>query len=229
MTSIAAIIFDLDDTLFDCTGLLTDAARRRAAACLVEKTSGPETAQTLMDLQADLSERLGSTEALFEIGNRLALGKADVEQAVAAYNRDAAEAIHTFPEVPETLTELENRGYRMAVVTAGSTDRQRLKIERLNLATRFSEPDGSLWIHDAEGDKGPLLRAAADRMGFDPPQILSVGDKLDADIAVSNRLGMCTARLLHGRQKDRSPSSSDETPDFTLTRLSDLLLHLPAR
>ena len=36
MTKVKAILFDLDDTLFDCCGLLVEAARRRAAKAMVE-------------------------------------------------------------------------------------------------------------------------------------------------------------------------------------------------
>ena len=35
MARIKAIIFDLDDTLYDCSGALVDAARRRAAKAMV--------------------------------------------------------------------------------------------------------------------------------------------------------------------------------------------------
>ena len=108
-----------------------------------------------------------------------------------------------------------------------SSDRQRAKIQRLGLDDVFSDSLGNLWIHDADADKTEPLREAADRMGFDPQQVLSVGDKLDADIAISNRLGMVTARLLHGRQKERSPASPDERPDHTIARISDLLELLP--
>ena len=33
---IKAVIFDLDDTLYDCTGMLVEASRRRAAKAMVE-------------------------------------------------------------------------------------------------------------------------------------------------------------------------------------------------
>jgi len=36
MSGIRAVIFDLDDTLYDCTGQLVESARRRAAAAMVD-------------------------------------------------------------------------------------------------------------------------------------------------------------------------------------------------
>jgi putative hydrolase of the HAD superfamily len=223
---ICSLILDLDDTLFDCTGLLTDAARLRATHSILQ-FNAENTADYLCELQAELSDEIGSTEALREIGRRLELSAKVVESATAEYNRDEVEEIHTFPDVPDTLAALAERGYKLSLVTAGRKDRQRAKIQRLGLDDVFSDSLGNLWIHDADADKTGPLHEAADRMGFDPQQVLSVGDKLDADIAVSNRLGMVTARLLHGRQKERSPASPDETPDHTIARISDLLKLLP--
>lgn len=217
---IKALIFDLDDTLFDCTGLLTDEARRRAARVLAT----PDHSEAgLFELQVELSDERGSTGALMEIGVRIEASRSAIDSAIAEYNRDEVESIQTFEDVPGTLTTLSNRGYALCLVTAGRPDRQRLKIQRLGLDSTFSDSLGNLWVYDGTNTKSVHLREAADRMGFDPPSVLSVGDKLDADIAVSNRLGMVTARLLHGRQKDRTPASSDETPDHTLHRIADLL------
>lgn len=230
MTTIRSIIFDLDDTLFDCTGQLTRAARRRAAEQIrsaAQENSGSVDVEELILLQEDLADTMGSSAALAEIVKRLELPRSVVARVEAAYNRDDVEAIAPFPDVPHSLGQLDDRGYAMVVVTAGRIDRQRAKVERLGLSERFSESGGTLWIHEAATDKTPALRAAADRMGFDPPEVLSVGDKLDADILVSKRLGMVTARLLHGRQKNRAPASDEETPDLTLTRIADLLDHLP--
>ena len=50
---IKAVIFDLDDTLYDCTGSLIDASRRRAARAMVE-AGLPSTEEEVYQLQKDL-------------------------------------------------------------------------------------------------------------------------------------------------------------------------------
>ncbi|WP_169703226.1 hypothetical protein [Candidatus Kuenenia stuttgartiensis] len=55
---IKAIFFDLDDTLYDCTNLLIDASRRRAAKAMVE-AGLPTTEENAYQLQKELIARHG--------------------------------------------------------------------------------------------------------------------------------------------------------------------------
>lgn len=224
---VKGIIFDLDDTLFDCSGQLAGPARQRAAI-LMAKAAGlaPE---PLCAQLADLSETHGSGGAIRTLGQMHSLPDPVVERALAAYNTGDVETIAPFPDVCPTLAELARRTYALSVVTSGNPDRQRRKIHLLGLASRFDEAHGTLVIHDdrESADKTPFLQQAASHMGLPCRAILSVGDKLDAEIAASNRLGMTTVRFLHGRQKNRAPQTPDERPHFEIRALSSLLDLLP--
>ncbi len=225
---IKAVIFDLDDTLFDCTGQLTDPARLRAAKKMADAIPSLS-ANELARLQADLAETLGSTAAIREIARRYCLPSACVEGALAAYNRTDVEAVSPFSDVPKTLAELRRRSYPLSLVTTGIPDRQRRKIHLLGLDPLFDEARGTLVLHDNRQHslKDAALQRAAALLALSPRQILSVGDKLDAEIAASNRLHMSTARLRHGRQKNRLPQTPEEHPDYEIDRISDLLRILP--
>jgi len=60
-----AVVFDLDDTLYDCTGTLLEASRRRAAKVLVE--SGlPLSGDQALDLQRELAEQQGPHFLVFD-------------------------------------------------------------------------------------------------------------------------------------------------------------------
>ena len=221
--AIRGVIFDLDDTLYDCSGQLTDPARRRAAKCLSrQSTLSPS---ELFSLQSDLAGELGSADAIREIGRREQLPGDIIESALKAYNRDVAESITPFEDTPSTLDELCDRGYKLALVTTGTPNRQRQKIQQLDFAKYFSESDGTLVIHDDRllPDKGPALATTGANLDLSFDQILAVGDKLDAEISAANKLGMVTARFLHGRQKNRVPKTKDERPDHSLENISDLL------
>ena len=227
---IGGVIFDLDDTLFDCTGQLTGPARRRAAEEMAGALSSLSVGE-ICSLQADLSAAFGSSGAIREIGRQHPLPPHIVEGALRAYNREAVESISPFPDVPEALAELRKRGYRLSLVTTGRPDRQRRKVRLLGLGRHFDEARGTLLLHDDRQDplKDASLRRAADRLDLPAHRILSVGDKLDAEIAASNRLGMATARLRHGRQKDRLPRTPEERPHYEIDRISDLLTILPSQ
>lgn len=225
---IDAVIFDLDDTLFDCTGQLTEPARLRAAEVLAAAI--PDTdVHVLHRRQAELADRFSSSDSIREIAGSHGLSADVAESALTAYNRDEVEDIAPFPDTLVTLDELALRNYGFCLVTTGRPERQRRKIHRLGLRGYFSEEEGTLFFHDdrVHREKDGALRSAVRRYDLPPGRILSVGDKLDSEIAASRRLGMRTARLRFGRQKNQRPRTPEERPDHELNRLSDLLELLP--
>ena len=221
---VKGILFDLDDTLFDCTDQLTGPARLRAST--VFQDAHPHLSlDDLSQDQARLADTLGSTGAIEEIGRAHCLPKTLVQQALEAYNRNEVEAITPFPDVPETLTKLSEQGLALALVTTGRPDRQRRKVHLLHLESYFSEQQGTLILHDYLQTplKDDAIRQAAQNLNLPFQHLLAVGDKLDAEIAAANRLGLTTVRIRHGRQKDRSPQTLEERPDHEIDRISDLL------
>ena len=225
---IDAVIFDLDDTLFDCTGQLTEPARLRAAETLAAALPDSNVV-SLHRLQAELADRLSSSDSIREIARRHDLPADVVERALSAYNRGQVEDIMPFPDTFPTLDELTARTYRVCLVTTGRPARQRRKVRRLGLSGYFSEEQGTLLFHDDRDvrEKDEALHEAVRQLGVSPDRILSVGDKLNSEIAASKRLGMRTARLCFGRQKNQRPRTPEERPDHELNRLSDLLGLLP--
>ena len=221
---VKGILFDLDDTLFDCTGQLTGPARRRAAA-IFQNALPHLNLEDLCQDQARLSDILGSSGAIEEIGRCHRLSKALVQQALEAYNRSKVEAITPFPDVPETLTKLHDQGLALALVTTGRPNRQRQKVHLLNLEGYFNEQQGTLILHDERQTplKDDALRQAAQNLNLPFQHLLAVGDKLDSEIAAANRLGLTTVRIRHGRQKNRPPQTQEEHPDHEIDRISDLL------
>jgi len=225
---IKGVIFDLDDTLFDCTTQLKGPARLRAAKYLAIKISS-RSPDELCELQATLSSKLGSSGAIWEIGHRYNLPTPVIEKALQNYNRDTVESIILFSNTLETLSKLRQRNYQLSLVTTGNPNRQRRKVHLLNLNHYFDEEKGNFIIHDYRDDphKDTYLHRAAITLNLPTSKILSVGDKLDSEIAASNRLGMATARLRHGSQRNRSPQSPEEVPNYEIDLISDLLDILP--
>ena len=221
---IRAVVFDLDDTLFDCTGLLTDPARKRTAESLALKIPRL-TEQQLFDRQIELSIEHGSSEALEILGREHGLAEMDIHEAVEIYNRPEVENIHPFPDTLPTLQKLLERNLNMVVVTSGRPERQWQKVQNLGLDSFFNSESGTIYYHDdrLEPRKDLTLRAALSFLQIEPKHVASVGDKLDSEIAASNRLGMFTVRMLHGRQKAFRPAERDQHPDHVIGNLSELL------
>ena len=228
MTKIRGIIFDLDDTLFDCTGQLTQPARRRAAQILA--SAHPHLSiETGYQQQVLLSQTHGSSEAIRLLGAQYNIPSNIVERALNAYNPHNVEAITPFPDVPPTLAILVQRSYQLTLVTSGNPDRQREKIRLLDLCDYFSEANNTLILHDdrKSNDKTPSLTQASKALSLPHAQILCVGDKLTDEIATAKTLGMVTVRMRHGRQKNRKPQTPSEQPDIEIDRISQLLSLLP--
>ncbi|MDE2800817.1 MAG: HAD hydrolase-like protein [Gemmatimonadota bacterium] len=225
---IRGIIFDLDDTLFDCTGQLTQPARRRAAQILASAHPALSI-KTGYRQQVLLSQTHGSSEAIRILGAQYNIPPSIVEQALNAYNPSTVETITLFPDVIPTLTTLVQRGYQLALVTSGNPDRQREKVRLLGLCNYFSEGNNTLILHDdrKSSDKESSLIQAAKALSLPHAHILCVGDKLTDEIATAKTLGMATLRMRQGRQKNRKPQNPPEQPDIEIDRISQLLPLLP--
>ena len=81
---IKAVIFDLDDTLYDCTGMLVGASRRRAARAMVD-AGLPMTVEEAYKLQNTVAEKYGPSSLVFdEIAKIHGMDRSLVELALKA-------------------------------------------------------------------------------------------------------------------------------------------------
>lgn len=125
-----------------------------------------------------------------------------------------------FPDAIETLEGLNERGVRLALITNGSAIEQTAKVERFDLRRHF--------VHvQIEGEVGfgkPEERAyahALDRLGTRVEETWIVGDNLEWEVTVPQRLGF------HAIWRDPVgrglPKDSTVRPDRIITRLTELL------
>ena len=200
MPKIKAIIFDLDDTLYDCTGMLLDGARRRAADAMVE-AGLPGSAREAYQMQVDLAEQRGPNYLVFdEIARRHGLDRGFVAAALRAYNSEEVGDIELFGDVGPTLERLRLAGYRLFLVTTGLYARQEHKVEALGLRRYFTD----VIINDLE--RGTPLedcyRDLLTRYHLRPTEVAVVGDRVLEELDLGHRLGMTTVQMCHGRFRD---------------------------
>lgn len=218
--SLKAVVFDLDDTLYDCTGTLQEASRRRAARVLVE-CGLPMSEEEALALQRDLAEKRGPHFLVFdEIARRYGLDDDAVDRAFRAYNSDEVGNIKPFPDVPDTLGLLRRQGVRCFLLTSGVHRRQQTKIRKLGLEDAFDD----IMINDA--DRGTLLgeslRYLLEKHHLRPDEVLVIGDRPPEEITVGNELGTLTAQMLHGRFAASEPRDAHEQPDYCITGISQV-------
>jgi uncharacterized cofD-like protein len=215
-----AIIFDLDDTLYDCTGSLLEASRKRAARAMVN-AGLPCTEEKAYLLQKELSEKHGPYYPVFnEISNKFNMGHELVRTALKAYNSNEVTNIQLFPDVVPTLKKLAQEKYKLFLLTTGIYERQYKKIELLNLKPYFDE----IIINDQE--VGLLMEdsfeAIVRKYSLSPQNIVVVGDRVRGELRIAKSKGMVTVQMLHGRFKDETAYDSSNKPDYKIKRFFQL-------
>ncbi|HHT9105102.1 MAG TPA: uridine diphosphate-N-acetylglucosamine-binding protein YvcK [Candidatus Wujingus californicus] len=214
---VKAVIFDLDDTLYDCTGSLIEASRRRAAKSMVE-AGLPCTEDEAYQLQKELAEKHGPYHPVFnEIVNRFHADPKLVSTAYKAYNSSEVVGIKPFSDVIPTLKELRERGYKLFLLTVGVHERQEKKINILGLKSYFDE----IVVNDQEIGllMEDCIRDLLGRHNINFKEAVMVGDRARDELRIAKSLGMITIQMLHGRFKNEPTVNECDRPDYKVKRI----------
>ncbi len=217
--SIKAIIFDLDDTLYDC-GVLREQAMLKAAQSMVD--DGLDlTVNEAYEKQIEYLNKFGLRCDVFnKIAQEFRIEEKEfVENALKAYNNDEVGKIEPFSDVPETLDQLKEK-YKLILITAGIHSRQKKKIDILGIRDKFDQ----IIINDIEKDpdKSSDFEKVIEDYGFQPSEFVVVGDRLYTEIFIGNRRGMKTVQMKFGKYKKMKPKDRFEEPDYIIEKISDL-------
>jgi len=130
------------------------------------------------------------------------------------------EQMFVFPGAHEAIDALKARGVKLALVTNGAAEPQRAKVERFALTHRFDH----IQIEGEHGFGKPEERAylhAMDALGVTARETWMVGDNLEWEVEVPQRLGIYAIWIdVHG---DGLPEGSTIKPDRIIRSLIELL------
>jgi len=216
---VEAIIFDLDDTLYDCSGTLV-LKRKKLAAKIISKAIKCSEAEALK-LQLELEGRLGPKANIArEIADLYNLPEEFCKEVTNTINTLEVEGAILFPDTMDSINELKRIGYKLFLVTFGNREMQEKKINILGLESTFDE---TIITENPQG-KENCFKEILSKYGLEPEQVLCVGDKIKDEIEVGKRLGMSTALMKHGRHYHFYKSEiNEEEPYLHITKVSDLL------
>jgi len=228
---ITTVVFDLDDTLYDCYRQRVRAAHRYAAekllaAGLARHTRRQPTIPSLTALRLKLFREERNLDTLDRrLCTRLGL-RGRTAQHFARLGRDAyfgfpVRNLRLFADTMPTLRRLHRLGVRIYIITAGHLHIQRAKTRILGL-------DRSPYVHAilytgltrGRGKKQRLRRVL--RYEANPRRVLVVGDRPDSEIRSARELKMWAVRRLGGEFAGRRPLKPRERAHFTLRRVSHL-------
>lgn len=216
---IKAIIFDLDDTLYDCSGTMVLKSKKLAAKIISKAIKCSET--EALKLQLELEERLGpKADISREIANLYNLPEEFCREISNTINTLEVEDAILFPDAIDAINKLKRTGYKLFLVTLGKKEWQERKIKVLGLENVFDE----IIITDNPLGKEKCFKEILIKYDLKPEQVLCVGDKIKDEIEVGKKLGMSTALMKHGRHYNFYKSEINDSAPYTyITKISDLL------
>lgn len=238
-----AVIFDLDDTLIDWSGLEEDYETRQAPH-LVKVFEFIRQHHPLDDRDAFVKAYYERSRTRWEsawedlraphMGQDLLHaatavgvppGLLEAEVLMRAYQWRAFDGCVTFPETVEVLTMLRDRGIKLGLITnayqpmwARDIEMEAHGIAEFFVDCRMSAADfGYLKPHPS------IFQASLDCLGVEPSEAVFVGDDVEADIVGAQAAGIyAVLRSSKRRAQDLNGTVPDSRID-SLHELSEIL------
>lgn len=220
---IRAVIFDIEDTLYD-SSLQMRMARFNAIRAMIEAglPIDPETGyrkleEVVSKYGADynrhfdkLLEHLG-----FKWSPRV------IAAGVVAYRETSQAYLKPFPDAIPTLIKLRELGYKLGVVSDGLAVKEWQKLIQLGVHHLFhsvviSEECGRMELAGDVFDK--CLR----ELEVKPKEALYVSSRLNEAILHANRFGLITVRLRKGEYFIEEPVADDAKAFYEINALSEI-------
>jgi FMN phosphatase YigB (HAD superfamily) len=221
---IRCVIFDLDDTLYDCLGQRVRASHRHAAEAMVK-------AGLKADVEAVFRARMRAFRKdpmLRYIDPEVArYFQAENPEPIIAASREAyftcpVGELKLFPGSLPLLRWLAARGVKNFIVSFGEPKIQHEKVKALGLDR---EPSITEIFYADRGNlltKEAAFRNIQQQMKLQPDQILVVGDRPAREIRAGKELGMRTVRIHRGEFKSQAPTGQEEEADYVIADISQL-------
>jgi putative hydrolase of the HAD superfamily len=212
---IKAVIFDMDNTLFDFVE-----AKLRACKAVVELVGETEEME-LIDYFLASGKGIETLENIADyLKDRNLYTDETYDKSVEVYERVKLDSIEAYDGVRETLEELKTRGLTLALVTDADEDNAMKRLNKTDLKKYFD-----IFIStDMTGKKKPApdgLLLAIEKLGLKTEEIILVGDSLRRDIDPAKKLGMVTVYAAYG---DRNFLEWKRTnADFIVDHVSELI------
>ncbi|GGC18275.1 HAD family hydrolase [Cellulomonas carbonis] len=198
--ALAAVIFDLDGTLFDHSTASISAVRAWVES--LGRTSSPDLEAAWFDAEErhfrdwcdglitfteQRRRRLREVLPLLQqpVGDDAALDRLFADGYLHAYRQ----AWCAYTDVADCLLAVERSGLRTAVLTNGTVEQQNAKIQAIGLAGRV----GPVLTAEELGAAKPApaaFAAACDRLDVCPSSALYVGDDYEVDVLGARAAGL---------------------------------------
>lgn len=216
---IKAIIFDLDDTLFDQRALREKAMEQsikimiqNGLKCIFEE--GSKKFKEIIE-KNPLADKFTEIVLWFNDNKFNDQNNKIVKSGRDVYINANFDELEIYPDVIDNFEELKN--LKLFLVTDGSFKQQNKKIDVLKIRNYFDE----IFINDRK-DKTEIFRNILYKFSLSPKEVMVVGDRIDKEIRTGNELEMITVRVLRGIYSNIKPKEKLENPGYVINNLNEI-------
>jgi len=212
---VKAVIFDLDETLFDGDEL-TQIGLNQAVNAMIERGLNCTLEEGMKKINSIIKEnplKEKFTELAIFFGP---LNEDIVEIGKKTYWNSEFNQLAAYPEALELLDSIKSN-FKSVLITQGTFMQQNKKIDSLGIRDYFDHI-----IIPKIGEKKDSFEEVLNSLEINPQEIIVVGDRIDNEIKIGNELGMKSVRLLRGKYRFLEPRTENEKPDFEIKNLREL-------
>ena len=236
MTPVKLVGFDLDDCLFDSTGL-SERARIKGIDAMIDLGLKIKREKAISLIHEIVYEYGSNSSQHYDYFmrrlNELKILKNSknfnkykyIAAAVMAYHKEKIESISLYNDVEPCLNKLKKYDIKSAIISDGIPVKQYEKILRLNIHNLID----LVVISDEIGIRKPnpkLFTYCLEKFNLTGPETIYVGDNLDKDVVPSNQNDIFSVYIHRGGKYDTYKSDNNvpenKKPDFEISNLMDI-------
>ncbi len=216
---IQAILFDLDDTLYDEMQFVKSGFK--AVSLNMSKSNNIEQ-KVVYQMLLDVQEEHGRGKTFDIILKKLSLYDEKLTSKLVEVYRTHKPNLFLYPEVSTVLSNLRKQGYKLGIITDGNVEVQRKKIDALKIkdffdCMIFSDEYG---IEKQKPDPLPYQKAM-EKLEASTNETVYIGDNPYKDFISARKLGIFTIRIMRGQYKNIKLRKEYES-DCQIQNLEDI-------
>lgn len=191
-TPFKAVLFDMDNTLYDFVEAMKKGCV--AAAASVGEGTGDELLGYYLRWKYHFEDHTNLQDYMMA-HNRFSVEK--YFEAVGVFDEAKMNSLELYPGIEEVLAGLKSAGYRLAIVTDAFSYAAESRLSHLGLRSYFDVIVG----YDTTGYKKPHhapFECALDLLGLSAHEAVYVGDSIRRDIEPVKALGMTAVYAKYG-------------------------------
>lgn len=216
MTKFKAVLFDVDNTLYNHKQYFTQAFRKISE--YLSNKYKLDRNKIYYSLYRLWKKKTSMYPHLFNDALRdLNIDENEVENVVKIFNTCNAK-LTSYKDIVPTLKILKKENLKLGVITDGDPERQKRKIESLGLKKFFD-----LLIYTSETKAKPSAKPYEKVIGVlkeKPENVIYVGDNPELDFKGAKNIGMVTVRVRRGEFRSMP---KNKYIDFEIHNMKDVL------